>query len=62
MSDIPELKNFKLIHSLCPIGKDCFAAMGDNGLFYYDAGKDEVQILIYVKINIISPASNILVC
>ena len=40
----PELKNFKLIHSLCPIGKDCFAAMGDNGLFYYDAGKDEVQI------------------
>lgn len=29
----PELKNFKLIHSLCPIGKDCFAAMGDNGLF-----------------------------
>ena len=40
----PELKNLKLIHSLCPIGKDCFAAMGDNGLFYYDAGKDEVQI------------------
>ena len=27
--------------------------MGDNGLFYYDAGKDSV-ILIYVKINIIN--------
>lgn len=40
----PELKNFKLILSLCPIGKDCFAALGDNGLFYYDTGKDEVRI------------------
>ena len=40
----PELKNFKLILSLCPTGKDCFAALGDNGLFYYDAGKDEVRI------------------
>ena len=40
----PELKTFRLVHALCPLGNDCFVAVGDNGLFYYDAEHDRVWI------------------
>ena len=37
----PQLKAFSLIHTLVPLGKDKFAAVGDNGIYVYDtaAGK-----------------------
>lgn len=40
----PELKKFKLVFLFCPVGDNRFAAMCDNGMFYYDTEKDEVRI------------------
>lgn len=40
----PELKSFRLIHAFCPLDEDCFMAVGDNGLFYYDTKHDRIWI------------------
>jgi len=51
----PELKTFRLVHALCPLGNDCFVAVGDNGLFYYDADTTGCGFLMRKKINSTRP-------
>lgn len=38
----PELRDFRLVYALFPLGKDRFAAAVDNGLFCYDTAADKV--------------------
>lgn len=40
----PEVGKFRLVNAICPLGGNKFAALCDNGLFYYDTEHDKVWI------------------
>ena len=45
----PELRPYAVVHALYPAGVHTFAALGNNGIYYYDTDKDSVWIPDFLK-------------